>query len=177
MKCLRKYQWVKLPRAGLPTGKGLLGAWTHLAAAAAFRKGSAVYCGYKNDVEPGEWAGGMIGIKAILELKSRKKAEELLYELQNLGYLEVTYDCHTKKLSYRVTDWVARCSGKGISSGIVYATEGYGFIGVPRGLTDRIAMKGRTFDESDAWMDLWCHTVYEDYGNVLPCRLESTDRF
>ncbi|MBO5169346.1 MAG: hypothetical protein J6B70_01165 [Oscillospiraceae bacterium] len=23
----------------------------------------------------------------------------------------------------------------------------------------------RIFDESDAWLDLWCHTVYKDYGN------------
>ena len=38
MKCLLKYQWVKLPRACLPQGKGLLGCWARLAARAAFRK-------------------------------------------------------------------------------------------------------------------------------------------
>ena len=25
----------------------------------------------------------------------------------------------------------------------------------------------RIFDESDAWLDLWCHTVYKDYGNAF----------
>ena len=46
MKCLLKYRWVKLPRAQLPQGKGVLGYWSRLAARAAFRKGTACYCGY-----------------------------------------------------------------------------------------------------------------------------------
>lgn len=28
MKCLLKYRWVKLPRAQLPQGKGVLGYWS-----------------------------------------------------------------------------------------------------------------------------------------------------
>lgn len=39
MKCLLKYQWVKLPRTHLPQGKGLMGYWARLASRAAFRKG------------------------------------------------------------------------------------------------------------------------------------------
>ena len=35
MKCLMKYQWVKLPRNRLPEGKGLMGYWTKLASRAA----------------------------------------------------------------------------------------------------------------------------------------------
>ena len=31
MKCLLKYQWVKLPRAHLPAGKGVMGYWAKLA--------------------------------------------------------------------------------------------------------------------------------------------------
>lgn len=53
MKCLQKYQWVKLPRKCLPQGKGILSAWARLASRAAFRKGVASYCSYKNPVEPG----------------------------------------------------------------------------------------------------------------------------
>lgn len=49
-KCLLKYQWVKLPRAHLPVGKGIMGYWTKLASRSAFRKGQAHYCGYTNDV-------------------------------------------------------------------------------------------------------------------------------
>ena len=33
---------------------------------AAFRKGVASYCGYENAVEPGMWAGGVVGLKSIL---------------------------------------------------------------------------------------------------------------
>ena len=42
MKCLLKYQWVKLSRAYLPQGKGLMGYWAKLASRAAFRKGHAL---------------------------------------------------------------------------------------------------------------------------------------
>ena len=44
MKCLLKYQWVKLPRNQMPTGKGIMGAWARLASRAAFRNGQARYC-------------------------------------------------------------------------------------------------------------------------------------
>lgn len=39
MKCLLKYQWVKLPRSQMPVGKGVMGAWARLASRAAFRNG------------------------------------------------------------------------------------------------------------------------------------------
>lgn len=61
-KCLLKYQWVKLPRAHLPAGKGIMGYWTKLASRSAFRKGQAHYCGYMNDVMPGMWSGGMVSV-------------------------------------------------------------------------------------------------------------------
>lgn len=35
MKCLMKYQWVKLPRNHLPEGKGIMNAWAKLASRAA----------------------------------------------------------------------------------------------------------------------------------------------
>ncbi len=34
MKCLLKYQWVKLPRSQMPVGKGVMGAWARLASRA-----------------------------------------------------------------------------------------------------------------------------------------------
>jgi hypothetical protein len=74
MRCLLKYQWVKLPRTHLPAGKGVLGYWAKLAAKAAFRKGQAKYCGYINEVNTGMWSGGIVGLKSILGLKSRQKA-------------------------------------------------------------------------------------------------------
>lgn len=42
MKCLRKYQWVKLPRDIPDMGKGLMAYWAMLAFRAAFRKGASV---------------------------------------------------------------------------------------------------------------------------------------
>ncbi len=75
MKCLMKYQWVKLPRKHLPDAKGIMGAWMKLSSRAAFRKGTASYCGYENPVEPGMWAGGVVGLKSILGVKSRSEHE------------------------------------------------------------------------------------------------------
>ena len=46
MKSLRKYQWVKLARAHLLQGKGLIGHWVKFASRAAFCKGQVIYCGY-----------------------------------------------------------------------------------------------------------------------------------
>lgn len=38
---------------------------------------------------------------------------------------------------------------------------------LPRNITQRLANAKRVFDEADAWLDLWCHTTYEDYGNAF----------
>lgn len=96
-KCLLKYQWVKLPRTHLPQGKGVMGCWVRLASRAAFRKGQARYCGHTNDVTPGMWSGGVVGLKSILGVKSRARALEIMDELQSLGYIEYTLDPVTKK--------------------------------------------------------------------------------
>ena len=81
LKCLMKYEWVKLRRDTLPTGKGIMGAWAKLASRAAFRKGQASYCGYINAVRPGMWSGGVVGLKSILGVKSRTQALETLPRL------------------------------------------------------------------------------------------------
>ena len=163
MKCLLQYQWVKLPRVNRPQGKGLIGYWAKLASRAAFRKGKATYCGYQNEVTPGMWAGGIVGVKSILGVRSRSQALTVLEELSGLGYLQYTLDVKTKKLTYRIHDWVLKCSGAACTDGSVYTTEGYGFLCLPRNITQRLADAGFTFQESDAWLDLWCHTE----GTVL----------
>ena len=73
MKCLLKYQWVKLPRSQMPAGKGVMGAWARLASRAAFRNGQARYCGYINQVTIGAWAGGIVGLKSILGIKTEAR--------------------------------------------------------------------------------------------------------
>ena len=139
MKCQLKYRWVKLPRACLPEGKGVLGQWARLAARAAYRKGVGLYCGFENPVEPGMWAGGVVGLKSILGTKSRKAALETLEQLRELGYVSYSLDPSTKKLEYTLLDWVAVCSGEACLGQGIYAYEGQGFLCLPRRIPDRLA--------------------------------------
>ena len=120
MKCLRKYKWLKLHRACLPAGRGIMGYWAKLASRAAFRKGYGVYCGFRNPVEPGMWAGGIVGLKSILGVKRRQKALWIMHELEDLGYLKFTHDLQTKKVTYQICDWEHACSGGECEKGAVY---------------------------------------------------------
>ena len=102
MKCLMKYQWVKLPRNHLPEGKGIMSAWAKLASRAAFRKGQASYCGHINAVIPGMWSGGIVGLKSILGSRSRAQSLEALSKLSELGYVRYSLNAKTKKLTYSI---------------------------------------------------------------------------
>ena len=166
MKCLRKYKWVKMPREIMIDDKGIMGDYIKLAGRSAFRKGIAHYCGFENPVEPGMWSGGIVGVKNILGTK-RRKAYEILDTLENLGYLTYTVDWKTRKLTYKVADWVKECSGAACEEGAVYASTGYGFFCMPRNITQRLVDNGYKFEAADAFLDLWCHTVYRDYGNAF----------
>lgn len=167
MSCLLKYRWVKLPRALVPSSKGVLGSWARLAARAAFRAGNGRYCGYLNAVTPGMWAGGIVGVKSILGVRRRGEALKILDELQTLGYITYTFDPITKKLEYCIRDWVLECSGEGCLDGTVYATDGYGFICLTRNISQRLVDGKTKFGDADAWLDLWCHTVWQDSGNAF----------
>lgn len=167
MQCLMKYKWVKLMRSHLPEGKGIMASWAKLASRAAFRKGEASYCGHINAVTPGMWAGGVVGLKSILGVKSRTVALETLEKLLQLGYLHYELNPKTKRLTYQISDWVIKCSGEECMSGTVYATDGYGFLCLPRDITDRLVEMNYKFDEADAWLDLWCHTISEDPRNAF----------
>ena len=167
MKCLLKYRWVKLPRAILPQGKGVLGQWAKLAARAAYRKGVGRYCGFENPVEPGMWAGGVVGLKSILGTRSRKAALGTLERLQQLGFLRYSLDPSTKKLEYTLLDWVTVCTGEACLGQGVYAYGGQGFLCLPRSLPDRLAKQHHLFEETDALLDLWCHTVWQEPRNIF----------
>ena len=118
MKCLKKWDWIKIPRKEIPLhGKGIMLYFLRLASRAAFRKGTAYYCGYMNAVEVGSWVGGMVGLKGILEVKKRREALEIMDELQMLGYITYTLEPDTKKLTYQITDWVFKCSGAECAEG------------------------------------------------------------
>ena len=96
MKCLLKYPWVKLPRNKVPGGKGLMGAWMRLAARAAFRKGEGHYCGYDNPVVPGMWVGGIVGLKAILGLRRRDAALDVLRDWKAWASFPGRWTLHQK---------------------------------------------------------------------------------
>ena len=167
MKCLQKYKWMKLFRCNLPEGCGIMGSWLRLASRAAFRQGNAYYCGHINPVTPGMWSGGIVGLKSILGVRRRSQALQIMQELQDLGYITFSLNPSTKKLTYEIKDWMVKHCGEPCSDGTVYATNGYGFFCVPRSITQRLVDNNRIFDEADAWLDLWCHMVYRDYGNAF----------
>ena len=167
MKCLMKYKWVKLPRRTLPQGRGIMGYWAKLASRAAFRKGRAYYCGYTNEVVPGMWSGGTAGLKSILGVKKRYMVFEILDRLSGFDLISYEYDEKTKKLSYSITDWVIKCSGPECTEGNVYATQDYGFLCLPRNITQKLIKHRCKFEETDALLDLWCHSVSEDPDNAF----------
>jgi len=144
-----------------------MGYWAKLASRAAFRSGKGKYCGHSNRVSAGSWAGGMVGLKSILGVRSRDKARAILKELADMGFVSSYLDTSTKKLTYSILDWVVECSGEACLSGSIYATDGFGFLCVPRSLTDRLVAQHHIFDEADAYLDLWCHTVWHDTRNPL----------
>ncbi len=104
-------------------------------------------------------------MKSILGVRNRSKALETLETLAQFGYLTYELDKETKKLTYQITDWVVKCSGKECLDGTVYTTDGYGFLCLPRSITERLVQQHHKFEETDAWLDLWCHTVWEDSDN------------
>ena len=152
MPCLFRYRWLKLPRAVLPRGKGLSAYWAKLAARAAFRKGVASYCGHKNPISPGMWSGGVVGLKSILGVKKRGQALEILDQLASLGYLSYDLNPETKQLTYQITDWELDHCGDECESGAVYTTPGYGFLCVPRRITEKLFSIHHIYEESDAWL-------------------------
>ena len=167
MQCLYKYRWVKLPRACLPTGKGLMGAWARLASRAAFRKGIATYCGHVNPVIPGMWSGGIVGLKSILGIRNRDSALSKLSLLNEMGLVKFSLDSNTKHLTYQLSDWIVEYSGAACIPGTVYTTPGYGFLCVPRNLTEKLLHQNYVLEDSDAWLDLWLHTVSMDPRNAF----------
>ena len=167
MKCLFTYKWVKLPRVHIPTGKGLMGSFLRLASRAAFRPGKARYCGYTNDVNAGSWVGGIVGLKSILGVKDRKQVLNVMERLVEMGFITCSLNTQTKKLTYTINDWIMECSGDTCPTGVIYTTEGYGFLCIPRDVTERLVRQGYRFGESDAWLDLWCHTVWGDRYNAF----------
>jgi len=120
-----------------------------------------------NNISIGSWVGGIEGLTSILEINSQKKALSIMETLVNLGYIEYDIDKSTQRLTYKITDWVVECSEASCSEEAVYAKEGQGFLCLPRSITQRLVEKKYTFEPADAWLDLWCHSVWQDSSNAF----------
>ena len=84
------------------------------------------------------------GLKSILDVRNREKALQIMEELQKLDYITYTLEPGTTILTYRITDWVLKCSGAECCDGVVYTTDGYGFLCMPRNITDRVQNRGES---------------------------------
>lgn len=104
-----------------------MGSWMCLLSRAAFRKGNGCYCGFRNPVTPGMWAGGIVGLKSILGVKRRPHAMYTMARLEDFGYISYDRDLKTKKFTYKVKDYVQKYTGGACEdeNDNVYATDGY----------------------------------------------------
>jgi hypothetical protein len=149
--------------------KGILSYYLRLASRAAIGSGTVRYCQHQNQVEPGMWSGGIVGVKSILGLKSADKAVDVLMALSDLDLISFDYNRENKHLTYMIRRTV--CSDKDrVQHGYpVYAFNNCGFLRIPRRLTDVLIKRNYKFEEADAWLDIWCHTVANDSSNIFSC--------
>ena len=166
MPCLQKYRWVKLARTCDIPRKGILGAWARLAMHAAFRYGVVVSSGQSDVIRPGYWIGKMAELMRILDCRWGSVLPTL-EKLSECGYIDYAWDHNTKRFSYSMKDWVSVGEVGQNSTGRFYATNRYGFLCIPRTLAARLVDRKVVFGEADAWIDLWCHTVWRDSRNVF----------
>ena len=164
MICYFKYTWAKVPKELIPYGKGVLSDYLHLIAAAAARDGEMRYCGHLNKVRRGEWSGGVVGLKAILETRSTKDAFVALERVREMGLVEYSYAGPGMLLTYRILKYPEMNYPN--SKAVTYDSKS-GFLSIPRGLADPFSEKRYVFEEGDAWTDLWLHTVMNDTVNVF----------
>ena len=164
MTCYFNYTWTKVPKELIPYGKGVLSDYLHLIAAAAARDGEMRYCGHLNKVRRGEWSGGVVGLKAILDTRSTKAALAALDRVREAGLAEYSYAGSGTLLTYRILKYPEMNYPN--SKAVTYDSKS-GFLSIPRDLADPFAEKKYVFEEGDAWTDLWLHTVVNDTVNVF----------
>lgn len=92
---------------------------------------------------------------------------KVMNKLSEYGFITYRIDSTTKKLVYQISDWVVKCTGETCMGKSVYAIDEYGFLCLPRTVTERLVEHKYIFEEADAWLDLWCHTVAQDSGNAF----------
>lgn len=43
----------------------------------------------------------------------------------------------------------------------------YGFLCLPRNISERLTQQNYVFEKTAAWLDLWCYTIFENLRNAF----------
>ena len=178
------YKSTKMPRSVLPhilAAKGTTAKLCALYSIASYRPGTIfiqttkVHKEIKQVNAPGQWIGTVRSLRQALHLQNNTQVINLLEALASNGYL--TYSIENKLVSYTLpwysaekrnrhygTQYIpkqsARQSQKLNIKNNAIATTNQGWFFLPK--ISLIAPDG-CYEEADAWMDLWVHTIYQDY--------------
>ena len=150
----------KAPRTQIPAGRSLLSNFMRLYASAAYRPGQARYCQYINEVHFGQWVGGIVGLKSILGLSSREQAFLVLknYQIGACSNTSTTQNPNGFPTIYR-----KHSASLFPPKGIPHLRKRTRIpVRTPVPFTQPLIQAGYVFEEIDAWLDLWIHTIYRD---------------
>ena len=164
---LNKFDWVKVRRKDLDLPQSVLTDLLKLTASAAVQAGEILYCRHINEVAAGQWAGGVVGLKAILGEKNKTKAIDRLNTLAELGYVSYAIDNSTRKLTYNIIGYHPfLIQGDADFACVDNKT---GFFAISRNVADKLVANSVRFSDGDAIVDLWAHTVFKDAKNAFCC--------
>lgn len=189
-KCPVDYKWVKVPRNLIPTKcKGIMKDYFKIAFASAYKDGIIHYCGYENEVKAKQFFCGIVGLKRLLQRKSKDASLDALFLLSDWEFVSVFAEpyrvtvtvpdiilpqtCSLKKRVMNDTEkYIAEHRNDLDAYDIdylyrcaidyqekCYVSDGSGYICIPRNLTERLVKKHYIFDDADAFYDLYLHTV------------------
>lgn len=165
-KILRCYPWVAVERRSVRGSEGgYMSYLLKLMGSAACKDGQIKYYRYTNDVSAGEWAGGIVGLKSILEIKSSQEAREIMLKLVDYGYINFSECEQTGILRFNIGKLWYSYNIVNSENSPVCTSEGY--ICVPRNVTQPLIERGVVFSDYDALTDLNCHVSYNDPYNPL----------
>lgn len=86
---LYHYDWVKIPRNIMLKGTGVLKNFFALACVCTYKSGVTKYNGYWNPVKANQWAGGLYGVRRLLNTRTKDAACDALAELAMLGLISL----------------------------------------------------------------------------------------
>ena len=190
------YKSTKMPRSVVPhilTAKGTTAKLCALYSIASYRSGAIFVKTRKAKKEirqvnaPGQWIGTIHSLRQALQLTNNTQVTDLLEILASNGYL--TYSIENKLINYTLPWYNAEKRNRhygtqyyefdqkqparqpqASNSKIAIATTDQGWFFLPK---IPLMTPDGCYEEADAWMDLWTHTIYQDYycafSFLAPC--------